>query len=202
MESFLTIRNGDAKLASVPQISNIICQGHPLHIAEISPLKSRNAHETEPRKPFKYNPTQKLLIKKTFNEGAAIHYALHYTAFPCKAFFRRKKQNQSQENMDCFWPKGKISVTNGKTNISGKINKFSSERCVESRFIPWAVVLITVDIYRPLQTWWRRMIMKLIPRVILSTKSGGILSSEYDGELLNKSLRQCCFLLLKHNGGG
>lgn len=81
--------------------------------------------------------------------------SLHYKAFLGK--------NLSQENMLCFWSKGEIPITNAMTNVSGKIYKFFSENCVDSRFIPWAVFLITVDIYRPLQTWWRWMIMKLSP---------------------------------------
>lgn len=162
--------------------------------------ESTDSNGTEPSKPFKYNPTQKLLIKNTLYEGAAIHYALHYTAFHCKAFSERKqKRSKTQESMLCFWSKGEISVTNAMTNISGKINKFSSERCVESRFIPWAVFLITVDIYRPLQTWWRRMIMKLSPSEFWAPSRGAYSPQSM---MAIYPLRQCCFLLLKHNGVG
>lgn len=80
--------------------------------------------------------------------GHTLCSALH--SISLQGILRKKtKKSKTQESMLCFWSKGEISVTNAMTNISGKINKFSSERCVESWFIPWAVFLITVDIYRP-----------------------------------------------------
>ncbi len=125
-------------------------------------MESTDRYGTEPSKPFKYNPTQKQLIKNKCYEGAGhtLCFALYSISLHYKAFLGN---NLSQENMLCFWSKDEIPVTNALTNISGKINTFFSEHCVESRFIPWAVFLITVDIYRPLQTWWRRIIMKLSP---------------------------------------
>ncbi len=125
-------------------------------------LESTDRYEIEPSKPFKYNSTQKPVNQKyiLWKSSHTLCFALYSISLHYKAFLGK---NLSQENRLCFWSKGEIPVTNAMTNVSEKKKKKFSEHCVESRFIPWAIFLITADIYRPLQIWWRWMIMKLSP---------------------------------------